>query len=57
MFTDGTYLETKEHLGGFWVIEAADLDQALGLAAEASKAVAARSRCDRSRPRSPSKRC
>lgn len=38
MFTDGPYLETKEHLGGFWVIEAADLDQALGLAAEASKA-------------------
>jgi hypothetical protein len=38
VFTDGPYLETKEHLGGFWVIEAADLDQALGLAAEASKA-------------------
>jgi hypothetical protein len=38
VFTDGPYLETKEHLGGFWVIEAADLDQALALAAEASKA-------------------
>ena len=37
-FTDGPYLESKEHLGGFWIIEAADLDQALALAAEASKA-------------------
>jgi hypothetical protein len=27
--TDGPYLETKEHVGGFWVLEAADLDQAL----------------------------
>jgi hypothetical protein len=36
--TDGPYLETKEHLGGFWVIEAADLDQALDLAAQASRA-------------------
>jgi hypothetical protein len=38
MFTDGPYLETKECLGGFWVIEAADLDEALALAAEGSKA-------------------
>jgi hypothetical protein len=38
VFTDGPYLETKEHLGGFWVIEAADLDEALALAAQASKA-------------------
>jgi len=37
-FTDGPYLETKEHLGGFWVIEADDLDVALALAAEGSKA-------------------
>jgi hypothetical protein len=36
--TDGPYLETKEHLGGFWVIEAADLDEALALAAEGSRA-------------------
>ena len=36
--TDGPFAESKEHLGGFWVIEATDLDQALGLAAEASKA-------------------
>lgn len=38
VFTDGPYLETKEFLGGFWVIEAADLDEALALAAEASRA-------------------
>lgn len=38
VFTDGPYLETKEHLGGFWVIDAADLDEALSLAAEASRA-------------------
>lgn len=36
--TDGPYLESKEHLGGFWVIEAPDLDVALALAAEGSKA-------------------
>jgi hypothetical protein len=27
--TDGPYLETKEHIGGFWVLESADLDEAL----------------------------
>lgn len=30
LVTDGPYLETKEHVGGFWVLEAADLDEALG---------------------------
>jgi hypothetical protein len=29
MMTDGPYLETKEHVGGFWILEAADLDEAL----------------------------
>ncbi len=29
LITDGPYLETKEHIGGFWVLEAADLDAAL----------------------------
>ena len=29
MITDGPYLETKEHIGGFWILEAADLDEAL----------------------------
>jgi hypothetical protein len=36
--TDGPFIESKEHLGGFWVIEAADLDVALALAARASAA-------------------
>ncbi|MFZ0523318.1 MAG: YciI family protein [Candidatus Acidiferrales bacterium] len=27
--TDGPYLETKEHIAGFWVLEVADLDEAL----------------------------
>jgi hypothetical protein len=29
IITDGPYIETKEHIGGFWVLEAADLDEAL----------------------------
>jgi hypothetical protein len=37
MFTDGPFLESKEYLAGFWIIEAADLDVALKLAAEGSK--------------------
>ena len=37
MFTDGPFVESKEHLAGFWVIEAADLDVALRLAAQGSK--------------------
>ncbi len=36
--TDGPFAESKEFLGGFWVVEAPDLDVALGLAAEASEA-------------------
>jgi hypothetical protein len=28
--TDGPYLETKEHIGGFWVLEVASLEDALG---------------------------
>lgn len=38
LFTDGPYLESKEFLGGLWVIEAPDLDAALELAAEGSRA-------------------
>jgi hypothetical protein len=38
MFTDGPFLESKEYLAGFWIIEAADLDVALKLAADGSKA-------------------
>ena len=36
--TDGPFVETKELLAGFWIIEAPDLDVALKLAAEGSKA-------------------
>jgi hypothetical protein len=37
MVTDGPFLESKEYLAGFWIIEAPDLDVALELAAEGSK--------------------
>ena len=36
--TDGPFAETKEHLGGFWVIKCADLDAALDWAARGSAA-------------------
>ena len=36
--TDGPYAETKEQIGGFWVIKAADLDAALAWAAKATQA-------------------
>ena len=36
--TDGPYAETKEQIGGFWVIKAADLDAALDWAAKGSAA-------------------
>jgi hypothetical protein len=29
LITDGPYTETKEHLGGFWIIDVGDLDAAL----------------------------
>jgi hypothetical protein len=29
LVTDGPYLETKEHVGGFWILKAANLDEAL----------------------------
>ncbi len=35
---DGPYLETKEHIGGFWILECADMDEAV---AWARKGVAA----------------
>jgi hypothetical protein len=37
VFTDGPYLESKEFVIGFWIIEAPHLDAALRLAAEGSK--------------------
>jgi hypothetical protein len=36
--TDGPFAESKEQMGGFWVLEAPDLDAALALAAKASAA-------------------
>ena len=30
--TDGPYMETKEHMGGFWILECANLDEALAWA-------------------------
>jgi hypothetical protein len=38
VFTDGPFLESKEYIAGFWIIEAPDLDVALKLAAGGSKA-------------------
>lgn len=37
VFTDGPYLESKEHIVGFWIIEAPHLDAALRLAAQGSR--------------------
>jgi hypothetical protein len=36
LITDGPYLETKEHIGGFWILEAADMDEALAWARKAT---------------------
>ncbi|MDX8140660.1 YciI family protein [Lentzea sp. BCCO 10_0061] len=41
LFSDGPFVESKEYLAGVWVWEAADLDEALKLATEASRV------CDR----------
>jgi len=38
VFSDGPFVESKEYLAGFWIMEAPDLDVALKLAAEGSKA-------------------
>src|SRR6058998_160679 len=38
LFTDGPFVESKEYFAGFWIMEAPDLDVALKLAAEGSKA-------------------
>jgi hypothetical protein len=37
LVTDGPFIESKEYLAGFWIIEAPDLDVALELATEGSK--------------------
>ena len=38
LVTDGPFIESKENLGGFWVVNASSMDEALDLAAEASAA-------------------
>lgn len=38
LVTDGPYLETKEYVGGLWVLEAADLDEALAWGRKAAVA-------------------
>ena len=38
IITDGPFTESKEHVAGFWIVTASDLDAALKLAAEGSKA-------------------
>jgi len=36
--TDGPYAETKEYMGGFWILECEDLDEALAIAKRATVA-------------------
>ena len=38
LLTDGPYLETKEHVGGLWILECADLDEVLAWARKGAKA-------------------
>jgi len=38
LMTDGPFAEAKEQIGGFWVIKAADLDEALHWASKATRA-------------------
>jgi hypothetical protein len=39
--TDGPFVEAREHLGGFYIIEAADLDAALGWASKVTRTISA----------------
>ena len=38
LVTDGPYLETKEHIGGFWILECVDMDEALAWARKGAAA-------------------
>ena len=38
LVTDGPYIESKEHVGGFWILETADLEEALAWGRKAAKA-------------------
>ncbi len=37
LLTDGPYLETKEHVGGLWILECADMDEVLKWARKGAK--------------------
>lgn len=37
LVTDGPYLETKEHVGGLWILECADIDEVLAWARKGAK--------------------
>ena len=39
VLTDGPYVEAKEHVGGFWIVSAPDLDEALGWARKAARII------------------
>ncbi len=39
LITDGPYVEGKEHIGGFWIVECPDLDAALGWARRAARVI------------------
>jgi hypothetical protein len=41
LITDGPYLETKEHIGGFWILECADMDEAVAWARKGATAIRA----------------
>ena len=41
MTTDGPFVEAREHVGGFYIIEAVDLDAALGWASQVTRAISA----------------
>ena len=38
LLTDGPYLEAKEHVGGLWILECADMDEVLAWARKGAKA-------------------
>ena len=38
LLTDGPYLETKEHVGGLWILECKDMDEAIAWARKGAKA-------------------
>ena len=38
LLTDGPYLETKEHVGGLWILECADMDEVLAWVRKGVKA-------------------